>query len=234
MSFAMIGIVLVVAAAIVAIAYIAGGSRAARITGAAIGGWLALTGALAAAGVLRLDGGPPRIMVLPPLAVIGSVLALRRVPLDAIPRGAVIALQSFRIAVELVLWRLFVAGVVPIQMTFEGRNFDIAVGLTAIPIAIAAYGGGRRRTRLAAAWHLASLALLLNIVAIAVTSTPGPLRMFANEPANTFVGTFPFVWLPAFLVPVAAVGHIIGLRQASAASAASTSARGAAPSPRRS
>jgi len=214
MTFAMIGIVLVVAAAIVAIAYVAGGPRPARITVTAIAGWLALTGALAAAGVLRLDGGPPRTMLLPPLAIAGSLLVLRRVPLDAIPRGAVIALQSFRIAVELVLWRLFVAGVVPAQMTFEGRNFDIVVGLTAIPIAIAAYGGGRRRTRLAAAWHLASLALLVNIVAIAVTSAPGPLRVFANEPANTFIGTFPFVWLPAFLVPVAAVGHIIGLRQA--------------------
>ncbi len=193
-------------------------TRATWIVGGGLAAWLAVTGTAAAAGVLRLDGGPPRAVLLPVVAVIGALLVLRgragRTLVGAAPRGAVIALQSFRLPVELLLWGLFLAGEIPIQMTFEGRNLDVLVGATAIPVALAAYGAGRRRHRLAIAWHAASIALLLNIVAIAVASTPGPLRIFTDEPANRIIGTFPFVWLPAFLVPAALVGHLVGLRHA--------------------
>jgi len=124
-------------------------------------------------------------------------LRRRRAVLDAVPRGALIALQTFRLPVELVLWRMCAAGVIPARMTFEGRNFDILVGLTAIPIALFA----ARRPRLALAWHVASLGLLVNVVSIAVASAPH------------IVGTFPFIWLPAFLVPVALLAHIGGIRE---------------------
>jgi len=161
----------------------------------AIGAWLAVTGILATTGVLHV----PRPFVLPPLFAGGTLLLLRRrrAVLDAVPRGALIALQTFRLPVELVLWRMCAAGVIPARMTFEGRNFDILVGLTAIPIALFA----ARRPRLALAWHVASLGLLVNVVSIAVASAPH------------IVGTFPFIWLPAFLVPVALLAHIGGIRE---------------------
>jgi hypothetical protein len=95
-------------------------------------------------------------------------------------------------------------------MTFEGRNFDVLVGVTALPVAVLVARTAHRR--LATVWHLASLGLLLNIVITAVLSTPGPLQVFTAEPANRIIGDFPYVWLPAFLVPVALVSHIIGLR----------------------
>lgn len=188
--------------------------RLTAVVGAALGLWLAVTGIAAASGALRLTGGPPRVLLLPLAAVFTTQIALRtrtgRALAAAIPPAAVIALQTFRIFVELVLWRLFVAGQLPIQMTFEGRNFDVLVGLTALPVAaLVARTAGRR---LATLWHLASLGLLLNIVATAVLSAPGPLQVFTAEPANRIIGDFPFVWLPAFLVPVALVSHILGLR----------------------
>ncbi|HKQ78896.1 MAG TPA: hypothetical protein VJ810_34675 [Blastocatellia bacterium] len=57
------------------------------------------------------------------------------------------------------------------------------------------------------------LALLINIVTIAILSAPTPLRKFFNEPANTFVTYFPFVWLPAFLVQAAWFGHLLVFRR---------------------
>jgi len=98
----------------------------------------------------------------------------------------------------------------------RGRNFDILVGLTAIPIAIAAWGGTQSRPRLALGLHVVGLALLVNIVALAVLAAPGPQHLFTVSPPNTIVGDFPYVWLPTFLVPIAALGHVVGIRQAMA------------------
>jgi len=42
---------------------------------------------------------------------------------------------------------------------------------------------------------------------------PTPLRAFANEPASTFAASWPWVWLPAFLVPAALFGHLLAFRK---------------------
>jgi len=203
-----------VAAGVIALA----GAPERRRVALAVGAWLAGTAALAATGILVPGDGPPRLVALPWIAIIAGVVAIRsprgRAAVAAAPPGAVMALLSFRVPVELILWGLYLAGSIPVQMTFEGRNVDVLVGLTAIPAAVAAWGSGRRRWRLAIAWHAAGLAALVNIVAIAILSMPGPLRAFAAGPANTIVGQLPYIWLPAFLVPIAALGHVVGIDQA--------------------
>src|SRR5688572_19869942 len=45
--------------------------------------------------------------------------------------GSIVNLQVFRVFVELMLWAMFVDGLIPIQMSFEGRNLDVLTGLTA-------------------------------------------------------------------------------------------------------
>lgn len=90
-------------------------------------------------------------------------------------------------------------------MTFEGRNLDVLVGLTALPVGFAAWAGARRHPWLAVAWHLAGLALLANIVSMAIRAQPA------------VIPTVPMIWLPAFLVPIALLGHVAGIAQARAA-----------------
>jgi hypothetical protein len=178
-----------------------------------LAGWLAVTGFLAAAGVTELDGGPPRVVLLAIIATTALTVVAHRCRIaDHLSPAHVIALQLFRLPVELVLWRLYVDGSIPIQMTFEGRNFDVLVALTAIPVALLVARGASHRVVLG--WHLFGLAMLVNIVVTAMLSTPGPLRVFTNEPANVIVGELPFVWLPALLVPIAFASHVVGIRQA--------------------
>jgi hypothetical protein len=129
-----------------------------------------------------------------------------------IPAHHIIRLQSFRFFVELLLWALFVANAVPVQMTFEGRNFDILAGITAPLIAWLSYKGKISRS-LVIMWNFVCLALLINIVTIAILSTPSPIRMFTNEPANTIVAMFPVCFLPGLLVPLAYTLHFFSLRQ---------------------
>ena len=178
-----------------------GGPRAAVATVVALGAWLVVAGALAS----RLGVPLVPVSVLTALAVALSPWG-RRVA-DGVPLPALVGYQAFRMPVELTLFGLYGAGVVPVQMTFEGRNFDIVTGVTAAVLA-ALLAVNRAGTRLLVAWNVAGLLLLANIVAISVRSLP----------VNQVPTTFPWVWLPTFLVPAALFGHVLVFRVAGSAS----------------
>ena len=129
--------------------------------------------------------------------------------LKHVPIRVLTSLQGFRVFVEILLWMLFIQNLLPEQMTFEGRNFDILAGVTA---PLVAYFLSENK-KLMIVWNLLSLALLINIVTIAILSMPSPFRVFFNEPGNTIVTTFPFIFLPTFLVPLAYALHFLSLRK---------------------
>lgn len=176
--------------------------------------WMAVTWEAAAAGVLRQwEAVPPPLLVL--LAAI-AVLALR-VSLGpagtrlarGLPLWALVAVQGFRLPLELAMHGLAERGIMPAQMTYTGRNFDIVTGATALFVAGAVYRGGWHR--LAAAWNVMGALLLLNIIVVAVASTP-VFRAFGDDRLNVFVTYPPFVWLPAVMVLAAMAGHVLVLR----------------------
>lgn len=126
--------------------------------------------------------------------------------------GDIIKLQSFRFFVELLLWLLFIGHLLPRNMTFEGRNFDVLTGVTA-PLIVFLMSRKKISRRGLVFWNIAGLGLLINIVTIAILSTPSPIRVFMEEPANTVVMYFPVCLLPGMLVPLAYGLHFFSLRQ---------------------
>lgn len=137
--------------------------------------------------------------------------------LPCIPQENIIKLQVFRFYVEVLLWALFSVSLLPVQMTFEGRNFDVITGVTAVLLTTRISGFmllDKMSNALVIAWNILGLALLINIVAIAILSMPTPFRIFMNEPANTIVTEFPISMLPAFLVPLAYMLHLLSIRKA--------------------
>jgi hypothetical protein len=188
-------------------------------SGAAVGVvlWLALTGGLAAAGLLRDFSRVP-----PPMLALAGASGLLTLALAMSPLGARLSLglgvfwlvgfQAFRIPVEIVLAMLYHAGAVPVQMTIEGRNFDMVSGISALLVAWMA-ARGRLPAWGLLLWNLLGLGLLLNIVIVSALSVPSPFRVFLNEPANTIVAEAPFVWLPVFLVQAALFGHLLVFRR---------------------
>ena len=181
-----------------------------------ITGWVLLTGILANAGFFsNFTAMPPRpvlLIVLPTIALLTIAFSTSQQKfILAIPSHWLIGLQAFRILVELILWRAVTLHLLPVQMSFEGYNFDIVSGLLAIPVALLI------KKRYSSSWvitfNIIGLMLLINILVIAVLSMPTPLRQFHNEPANTLVGTFPFIYLPAVLVTLAIALHVFSLRQ---------------------
>jgi len=133
-----------------------------------------------------------------------------------IPPENLIRLQSFRFFVEVLLWTLFLSDLLPVQMTFEGKNFDILAGISAPVIAVLTSKGRLSKAGIII-WNVVCLALLINIVAIAILSTPSPWRVFMNEPANYIVTWFPISLLPGFLVPLAYYLHFMSLKQINSA-----------------
>ena len=191
-------------------------TRRSKQLGSAFFLWLAVTGALSCTDKLHdFTQKPPSLAILLVLSFVGVYFG------SYFPAAArlisnpglvwLIGLQVFRVAVEIFLYLGHRAGFVPVQMTFGGRNWDILTGLTALPMAWLV-ARNKAPKWLIYSWNAAGLALLLNVVVISVLSMPTPLRQFHNEPVNTFVSFFPYVWLPAFLVQVAWLSHLLIFR----------------------
>ena len=178
--------------------------------------WLAVTGLAGWLGLVRdFQRVPPPMFLLLLAAVVLTVLtAFSKVGSRLVAEAGIVwlvGMQAFRIAVEIFLDWGHRVNLVPVQMTFEGRNWDIVSGVSAAVVAWLA-AKGRAPRWLILLWNCVGLALLLNIVVIAILSMPTPLRHFHNEPANSFIGYFPYIWLPTFLVQVALFGHLLVFR----------------------
>ena len=181
--------------------------------------WLLITAIVAASGVLRrFDATPPPFALLAlAVGVVGIAVpcsSLGTLLVRGLPLWALVGVQVFRFPLELLMHRAYVEGLMPVQMSYSGQNYDIVSGITAGALALW-LGRGRAPRWVVATWSVLGFLLLVNIVTVAVVSTP-LFRWFGSERLNTFVTYPPFVWLPAVLVVGALIGHILVWRWLSA------------------
>lgn len=180
--------------------------------------WLLLSARLARAGFLaRFDAMPPPFAFLL-LAMLGLAFTLGLSHLGTllgrnIPLWALVGIQSFRLPLELIMHRAAEEGVMPVQMSYSGWNFDIVTGALALIVA-ALLLAGRAPRWLVAGWNALGWLTLICVVSVAITSTP-MFRWFGTTPdkLNTWVAYHPFVWLPASCVLFALAGHIVITRR---------------------
>lgn len=184
----------------------------------ALGGWLLLQTALGLSGFFTItDTLPPRffLLVLPPLCVVILLFSTARGKsfIDRFTIKTLTILHSIRIAVELVLFSLFLYKAVPQLMTFEGRNLDVLSGLTAPFIYYYGFVKKSLGTKTLLAWNVACLAILCFTVVNAVLSAPTPFQQFGFAQPNIAVLYFPFVWLPGTIVPLVYFSHLVSIRR---------------------
>jgi len=179
--------------------------------------WLLGLGILAAVGAFLQAGCIPpyfaAVGVLPSVA--GVIFVSSRAGTSVLQRMSpawLVGLQSFRVVVEIVLWALATQHRLSPLLTFEGRNFDILVGLTALPVAWLCFARRAWPPHVALGWNIAGIAILLNIVIHALLSAPTPFQALRTEPPTTIIATLPYIWLPGFLVPLAFSLHAASLR----------------------
>jgi hypothetical protein len=192
-------------------------ARAAAIAAAGTIAWLAVSWEVAATGVLaRWNATPPPFALL----VVTVVLLAFRLGLgpvgrrfaQAIPLWLLVGIQAFRLPLELAMHNLYERGVMPAQMSYSGRNYDILTGITALVLAVLIVTG-KAGPPLVRRWNTIGLVLLVNIVVVAILSTPR-IAYFGFADLNTFVAEVPYVWLPAIEVLAALAGHLIIFRAA--------------------
>jgi len=179
--------------------------------------WLVYVGVLGYLGVIRRpDLRPPGIVFIFLPALLFVIVVLVRSPAGgrialAIPLWILLGMQCFRIGVELFLHQLWKDGLAPKMLTFLGANVDIYIGLTAPLIAWLSRNGNAGR-RLSLFWNVLGLLVLANVVIRAVLTTPGPLNLIHSEIPNRAIGTFPFMFIPGFFVPLAVALHVLSIR----------------------
>ena len=179
--------------------------------------WFLYAGLLGYFGVVKnMAMRPPGIafLVIPILCFL--IFFIVRFSADArvalaFPLWIILGTQCFRIGVELFLHQLWIDGLVPKMLTFEGANVDIFIGASA-PLIAWESTRGRLGMRLALTWNVLGLLALANVVIRAVLTAPGPFNLIHAEVPNLMFGTFPFMFIPGFFVPLAVVLHVLAIR----------------------
>ena len=174
--------------------------------------WLFVVSAAAYSGALLPRGGPPLPFVAMMISILAvGVLLARSKAGDrlaaGLPLAVLVGFQGFRLPLELAMHRAYSEGLMPIQMSYSGRNFDIVTGITAI-----ALSGAMVLTKVPGwvvrAWNLLGLVLLFNILGVAILSTP-MFAYFGRDRLNVWVMWMPYTLLPAVMVLAAWAGHLI-------------------------
>jgi hypothetical protein len=189
--------------------------RAVTLTLAGAATWMSVTWVVAASGAFRQwdKMPPPFALLVVAIWLLGARLAfsgLGRQIATYVPLWALVGIQAFRLPLELAMHALADRGIMPLQMSYTGLNFDIVTGATAV-IVSGLLAAGRGSRWLVIGWNLLGLALLINIVTVAILSTPR-FAYFGQDQLNVFVTYPPFVWLPAVMVLAAFAGHLVIFR----------------------
>ena len=116
-------------------------------------------------------------------------------------------LHSVRLPVEIVLFGLFTHKMIPELMTFKGSNYDILMGITA-PIIGWLFIKHKLSKKILLGWNIIGFILVLFILFNGILSAELPFQQFGFEQPNLAVNYFPFILLPATIVPIVIWTHI--------------------------
>ncbi|MCB0279875.1 MAG: hypothetical protein KDD94_10250 [Calditrichaeota bacterium] len=177
--------------------------------------WLIYVTILSVSGILITLDLPPRMPLLIVLPALISIYFYTRMTdfkniLTHLHLSIPVLVQSFRIFVELLIFGTFTIGILPQRVTFEGINFDILVGITAIIIAYFIYK--RKLTKpVVIVWNILSLCIL-SVTVFAFISSFYFLDLVDTQQLEQFL-SMPFILLPAVLLPFAIFYHLLSIKQ---------------------
>lgn len=180
--------------------------------------WLILQAIIGSTGFYQVTRSlPPRFVLLIGPGLILSVILLLtkrgRYFIDTLNIRKLTLLHAVRIPVEITLYFVYTAKLIPLLMTFEGNNYDIISGLTAPVIYYFVFVKKKMGNTALLAWNFVCLGLLINVLVIAILSAQTPFQTLAFDQPNIGVTIFPFVWLPSVVVPLVLVSHLAAIRQ---------------------
>jgi len=177
--------------------------------------WVSYVIIMTFTGILDNLSMPPKapIFIIIPAFILVFIVSSResfRSVIKNTPKHVPILIQSFRIAVELLIYSAFIDGFFPQRVTFEGLNYDILMGIIALPMAFLVFRGIAKRKAI----------LAFNIIGLMVLGLTGYAFVssfyfsdFVLGSAEIALVQVPFIFLPAVLLPFAVFYHVISIKQ---------------------
>jgi hypothetical protein len=186
---------------------------------AALTAWFAIVVALAATGLLHAQrgigsAGVGAAVIVPTILlwIAVSRIASLRQGAQNIPLWQLVALHSVRVlGVSFLI--LQAAQRLPSPFAPVAGGGDIIAGLAAMPVAWMIHRRAHGWPLALFAWNIFGLADLAAAIGLGVLSSPGPLRLIFNEPSTGLMSTLPWMLIPAYLVPLLAVIHLVIFRR---------------------
>jgi len=179
--------------------------------------WILIVSLLSISGFfLNTEAMPPRFIVVFAGNIIFVAYLLKTLKSNSQDNRYSLLIHILRIPIEIILYQLFLAKEVPVIMTYHGWNYDILIGVSAILLIIYLFFFKRNLPKyVLLIWNYIGLLFLINIVIIAILSAPLPVQQFAFDQPNLAVIKFPYILLPAFIVPVVFLTHILAIKKLS-------------------
>ena len=210
--------IIFIATAVLAIILFYHASRKSKITLSVLLGWALAQSVIGYSGFYAITNTtPPRfiLMILPPIILIISLFLTKAGKrfIDLLDLKWLTIIHIVRLPIEVVLYLLFLAKAVPQIMTFEGRNFDILMGISAPIIYYFSFVKQRISGRLLLLWNILGVILVSNVAITGILSTPVAFQHFAFDQPNIAVLHFPFNLLPSLEVPLVLFSHFASIRK---------------------
>ncbi len=159
----------------------------------------------------KTDLIPPRFLIVLIPVFVTLAYGLTKKPLNWIIENKNVIWSTFihtvRLPVEIVLLYLYLNNMMPELMTYEGRNFDILAGISAPIIGILLLRNVIGRNTLFI-WNTIGLFLILFVFTNGILSSELPIQMFGFEQPTKAPNYFPFILLPATVVPIVIYSHL--------------------------
>ncbi len=181
--------------------------------------WQAYIFALGQTDILNSFELPPRfviLLILPAFLFTGIFIYKNRNNswLRQIPKSWLVYMQGFRIIVETLFVFAAARGILHPNVTIEGYNYDIIIGITAPIVAFLAFGKKVISEKTVIAWNYLGLLVLASVIFVFLTTTffPGLYGSTSDLMPMEFTN-YPYTLIAGFLMPVAVFMHILSIVQ---------------------
>ena len=150
------------------------------------------------------------------LGVVGPVVVLAalvlgmqrgREAVGRVPLASLIGVHAVRV-LGILFVLLYAAKRLPAPFAPVAGWGDVAIGVTAIPLALLTRDESRASKGLIIAWNVLGLTDLVVAVTLGAASAPGPLQIFQGGPSSAIMTSLPWLVIPGFLVPLLAFVHL--------------------------
>jgi hypothetical protein len=177
--------------------------------------WFLYLSSLSNNGFLNDFTLPPKLPLFVVIPILLVVVWYSKRPyvlktIKPVPVERFIYIQAFRILVELLIWGAFLQGIFPEIVTFNGMNFDIWVGVSALVVGYLAQKNKISKTLLIA-WNV--LGMLVLAFTIFQFINYYFLSDYAADVQSERFTKLPYLFLPAVFVPIAVFYHLLSIRQ---------------------